>query len=201
MTASIIASGLQDFIDYTRALPGLVAEAAYFAVNDTARAAVPQISKEMRRQVAFPKGYLNKDRLGLRKKATRVNLEAKISGRDRPTSLARFAEGATPENSRKQPLILQVKPGKKIVLNRPSAKTKAFIVRLNNGNLGLAVRLAKGDVLKNSDKAKRLDNNVYLLYGPSVDQVMQGVAGDETADILELLDRNFNRQFQRIARG
>jgi hypothetical protein len=74
----------------------------------------------------------------------------------------------------------------------------AFLVNLRNGNTGLAVRLKDGETLQKSDKAVRLDNNLYLLYGPSVDQVMAGVADEVTPDILDNLRKKFLRQFGRV---
>lgn len=196
MTVGIVASGLADLASYYEKLPEATVEAAFLAINDSARDAVPAISRRMLTQVAFPRGYLDKDKLGVRRKATRNSLEATISGRDRPTSLARFARGATVANSRGKPLFVQVKPGSTIKLK------KAFLVNLKNGNTGLAVRLKPGDRLQNSEKAVRLDNNVYLLYGPSVDQVMRGVAEEETPNIIANISKKFLRQFGRVtARG
>lgn len=207
MTATIVASGLDEFARFFESVPDLAKEAAFFAVNDTSRDTIPLLKRTMRTQINFPSKYLNAERLSVRRRATRASLEATISGRDRPTSLARFAEGATPENSRRAPIIVQIKPGKKKVLNKPGAKVKAFLVRLRNNNVGLAVRLPKGQTLKNSQGAipltrgKRPDENVYLLYGPSVDQVLQGVIPESTDEITAMLQKNFLRQFNRLSNG
>lgn len=198
MTAVVIARGLQDFSRFIDALPELATEAAYLAINDTSRDAVPLIKSEMRKQINFPNGYLNKQRLDVRRKATRVTLEAVISGRDRPTSLARFAEGATPENSRRRPIFVRVHAGQQKRLQ------KAFIVRLKNNNLGLAIRLPKGQEPDRAYKPVELTRGgkgqgAWLLYGPSVDQVMQGVSGDVGDRISEALAANFLRQFSRVS--
>lgn len=196
MTAFIVANGLNDFLKFAEALPEIANEAAFLAVNDTARDTTPAIAQEMRKQIAFPPNYLNKDRLGIRKKANRQNLEAVISGRDRPTSLARFApRGATPLSTKGKPLRLMVKPGQPVTLK------KAFLVNLRNGNTGLAVRLKKGETMQFTEKAVRLADNLYLLYGPSVDQVLQSISIDQAPDIMDRLNRNFLRQFARLSRG
>lgn len=195
MTAGIISRGLDNFAEFFRELPDLAIEAAYLAVNDSADAAVPKLKKTIGTQIAFPRGYLGKERLGVRRKATRATLEAVISGRDRPTSVARFAEGATPENSRKRPIIVKVKPGKTVALK------KAFLVRLKNNNIGLAIRLPSGQRPKDAYKPVQLANNVYLLYGPSVDQVLKGVIDESDVQIGDMLSRNFLRQFTRLSRG
>lgn len=195
MTAGIISRGLDDFAEFFRQLPDIATEAAFLAVNDSAESAVPMFKRTMTSQVSFPKGYLSKERLGVRRKATRATLEAVISGRDRPTSLARFAEGATPENSRKRPIIVKIKPGKTVALK------KSFLVRLKNNNIGLAIRLPSGQRPKNAYKPVQLANNVYLLYGPSVDQILQGAIDESDVQIGDMLSRNFVRQFTRLSRG
>ena len=55
--------------------------------------------------------------------------------------------------------------------------------------------------LSNSSAAKLLSNNVYLLYGPSVDQVFRSVADDKTPKILSDVTAEFLRQFARLSRG
>lgn len=201
MSASIVATGLKEALDFFDEFPEITTSAAVLAVNDSARDTVPAMRRKMLKQIAFPRDYLNADRLGIRKKASRGSIEAVISGRDRPTSLARFAEGATPENSRGRPIFLKVKPGQVRKLVRSDGKPGAFLVRLRNNNIGLAVRLPPGQSLENSQKAVQLSDNVYLLYGPSVDQVLKDVAEEETPDIGRRLTNNFFRQFTRLSRG
>jgi hypothetical protein len=192
VSATVISAGFDELIRYFEALPDATEEAMMLAINEEARNLVPALKRKMFAQVSFPKEYLNNQRLGVRSKATRKSLEAIVSGRDRPTSLARFAPGATVANSRRKPLFVQVKPGVTRKLKN------AFLVNLRNGNTGLAVRLKDGETLQKSDKAVRLDNNLYLLYGPSVDQVMAGVADEVTPDILDNLRKKFLRQFGRV---
>lgn len=195
MSASIVAKALPDIARYFEALPDVTLDAAVLAINDTANQSLPSMSRKMRAQIAFPAGYLSAERFGIRRKASRATLEAIISGRDRPTSLARFASGATPENSRGRKIFVKVKPGQTQTLD------KAFLVRLKNNNIGLAVRLRPGQRLRNSEKAVRLENNVYLLYGPSVDQVLQDVSAQELPLIADRGGKNFLRQFARLTRG
>ncbi len=203
MTAVILAAGLKEFARFAEQLPDIAEAAAVFAVNDTSRDAVPLIKRHMRAQINFPSNYLNSERLGIRRKATRANIEAVISGRDRPTSLARFAEGATPQkrNTPKRPIFVKVKTGKTVRLD------KAFMLTLRNGNLGLAIRLPKGQEPDRAYKPVQLTRGggkaqgAWLLYGPSVDQVMQGVASEVQGDIGSTLSRNFLRHFSRLSSG
>lgn len=80
---------------------------------------------------------------------------------------------------------------------------RAFLVRLRGApdgfNTGLAVRLRPGESLRASRAARRLDNNVYLLYGPSVDQIFRSVAVEQSEPVLLDLEIEFRRQFIRLS--
>lgn len=201
MTATILSAGLREAAQFIQDVPDLFVEAAYFAVGDTSRQAVPLIKRKIRSQVKFPSNYLNQDRLNVRRKATRVTLESVISARDRPTSLARFAPGATIANSRGRPIIVQVKTG-----GGATTLRRAFLVSLRNGNTGLAIRLPKGTRPDNAYKPVELTRGggkgegAWLLYGPSVDQVMKGVVTETTEEIQDSLNRNFFRHITRLVR-
>lgn len=198
MTVSVIADALADAARFFEQMPEVAERAAALAINSVAvRSSLPEARREMRKQIDFPKGYLEQsDRLYLSKRASKGNLQAVIRGRDRPTSLARFrVPGQTPQNTRGKPLRLQVKPGKTVTVN------KAFLVTLRGGNTGLAVRLKNGQTLRNSDRAIYLGNNVYLLYGPSVEQVFQSVASDIAPKTIDDVADEFLRQFARLTNG
>jgi hypothetical protein len=79
----------------------------------------------------------------------------------------------------------------------------SFGVRLGlrNGNTGLAVRLKPGEKIKGSTGAVQMAENLYLLYGPSVDQVFRGVAEDRSGDLMNMVSSKFLRQFARLSRG
>lgn len=193
MTVDVDVSVLQEMQRYFDALPEVAEKAAAMALNDVSgRYAMARLQGQMEAEVNFPNGYL-KSRMSVSKKASRGSLEAIISGRDRPTSLARFAAaGLTPKMTRVGGIRVQVKRGQTVHMRR------AFLVRLRNNNIGLAVRLREGDQLAKSSAAVELGNNVYLLYGPSVDQVMQGVSNDQAPDIANEITNQFLRQFSRL---
>lgn len=193
MSALISKKGFAGLESYFENFADDAETAAVLAINQIAtRSGLNPIKAQMRKEVAFPNGYLEDGRLAVTRKATKGSLEAVIRGRDRATSLARFAPGQTPSNTRRRGVRVTVAPGQTRVLK------KAFLVNLRNGNLGLAVRLKPGESLRNSDKAVRLANNVFLLYGPSVDQVFSGVAEKQLPVIDADLRSEFLRQFARL---
>lgn len=196
MSLKMFAKGLSDVSRYFDELPDIAEKSAVLAVNQVASGiALTTLRGEMRKQVNFPKGYLESDRLGLRKKASLNNPEAIIRGRDRPTLLSRFAEGQNESNTRGRGVRVSVKKGRTSILK------KAFMLRLKNGNLGLAVRVKDGESLTNTTGAKLLSDNVYLLYGPSVDQVFGDVVDIATPVIGLEITRQFLRQFARLSHG
>ena len=189
-------SGLEDM----EALRKSIRLDAARALNTAAERGRTLGARAIRDEVNFPAAYLTpgQKRLYVAKKATRTDLEARIRARSRPTSLARFTTGSTAIN--KAGVSVTVQPGKARYMKR------AFLVRLKAGagsietrsNLGLAVRLKAGETLRNKNQVRRLDSGLYLLYGPSVDQVFRardgsGVAEDIAPEIADILETEFLR--------
>jgi len=169
------------------------------AVNKATRDGRAKSARFIREQVNFPARYLSPGgkRLVVGKPATLAKAESKIIARTRATSLARFVSG-TPR--RGDPVRVEVSPGKARYLRN------AFLVKLPAGsqpvdtkfNLGLAIRLGPNETLRNKVSARKLTKGLYLLYGPSVDQVFldnsgDGVARDVEPSIMDNLEDEFLR--------
>lgn len=199
MSYLIHSEQLKGMYTYFEQAPEIAKLSASLALNQVAeRKALPLLRKAIGSQIAFPTGYLDSpDRLRISRKASPNRLETVITGRDRPTSLARFAPGQTPEGSRGKSLTVQVKHG------RAKRLAKAFLIRLRNDNIGLAIRLKQGETVRNKNdvKAVSMGKGLYLLYGPSVDQVMKTVATEAVAPVGDLMVDEFYRQFARLSRG
>lgn len=198
MSVEISANLFDELDDYFERMPGVADHAAQLAINDTARGAAMQLARQqMMEEINFTPAYL-KERLSIEKYAKRNDLEAIISGRDRPTSLARFATNA--RAGQRGNIRVEVEKGSTKVLK------KAFILNLKSGNLGLAIRLAPGEKLMNKNlpvdvNYSTLGNGVVLLYGPSVDQVFRGVASDIQPEVADAAVTEFFRQFARLSNG
>ncbi len=173
------------------------------SINKTADRARTLASQDIREQVAFPASYLapSAKRLFVSTKATKTNpFEAVISGRDRPTSLARFTKQkslAGGQRHRGGQIDVSVKPGVRRYIKR------AFLITLNNSNVGLAVR-TEGGPPKNAYAPKEIGKNLWLLYGPSVDQVLSaasngsGIYEEISPETLDFLNDEFNRQLELL---
>ena len=171
------------------------------AINETARHGRSKIADDIHDQVNFPAGYLKPStgRLTVAQQATKAKLEARIRARGAPTSLARFSVG-NPKPSSRGGVHVMVHPGKARFMRR------AFVMKLRSGsadietkfNLGLAIRLRPGETLQNKLPARRMEKGLYLLYGPSVDQVFRardgsGVANEKAPQLASELEREFLR--------
>lgn len=195
-------NALQALGDFLDAAPSITPRAASLAMNTIIpRKGLVRYKKQIRTQVGFPGGYLDEgDRFGVTKLTSPDDLEAIITARQRPTSLARFSTGG---GVGQEGLAVKVKPGRSVRLKR------AFTVRLRAGtaldndnfNLGLAVRIPGGQFRNKKDTGRmvHLAKDVFLLYGPSVDQVFRSVSETETPAVLNEIETEFYRQFARLS--
>ena len=70
-----------------------------------------------------------------------------------------------------------------------------------NANIGLAVRLGKDESIRNKHQMVQVSGSLYLLYGPSVDQVFRDVRYEVQAPIGDVLESSFLRNYGRLSRG
>lgn len=177
-------------------LPQDILLAATRAINKTTDRTRAESARLMRLQVNFPARYLSGQdgHLRISQRATTGKLEGKILGRHRATSLARFSSGSIGGNP-KSGVTVSVKPGSSRVMRR------AFLMKLRAGtdsidtrsNLGLAIRLRPGETIHNKRNMVKVKTGLYLLYGPSVDQVFRSVADDVAPGAADFLEGEFTR--------
>lgn len=205
----ITSNGINEIEEYFRRAPEATSNAARMAINTITKGkGLTALKDAMLDDIAFPSGYLDAhDRLKVSKLARNDDLEAVITGRQRATSLARFASGSVSSKGEASAgVMVHVSRGRTQMLR------KAWLVRLKAGasldddnfNVGLAVRLAPGEKINNKRTAHKswlVKGQVALLYGPSVDQVFANVADDVMPDISNMVASEFYRQFARLSRG
>lgn len=207
MDYAVVIEGLRD-IDLEGA-PKRVKRAASRAVNHALRRTRTQAAREMREQIAWKARYLTgagSGKLQIRESASPDNLQGRIRGTDRPTSLARFMSGS--RRPGRAGVTVRVKPGSSKKMKR------AFVMGLKNENVGLAIRLREGESIENKkvmlraaysrgprrQRANRRasEYNIYLLYGPSVDQVFTTVREDMDEFALAEMETEFLRLIERV---
>ncbi|ALA45449.1 hypothetical protein ADP64_000021 [Achromobacter phage phiAxp-2] len=202
----VAVEGYADALRQIQDLDGAVSQSARQAVNRTIDWARTRSAEEIMRQVNFGKEYLTgrDGRLQVRKKARGDDLEAVLVGRQRATSLARFTDTRDPGVTRREGGVrVEVKPGSEKFMKR------AFLMRLRAGsqltdtkyNLGLAIRLRPGEKLANKTRIQQINTNLFLLYGPSVDQVFRTVAPEIAPRVESYLETEFLRLLEVQRRG
>jgi hypothetical protein len=201
MSIDIDSSGVQDLEHLFEKFPVIARQAMSIALNETARGpALKAAKRNIMQQINFPEGYLD-TRVEFKKAATPYNLEARIVGRDRPTSLARFTPPGTPVGPRGR--AGAVSRGLTVTVKRGASRRipQGFLVNLRNSNIGLAIRLKPGETVRGVQRFNpvRLFPNVYLLYGPSVDQVLTDVGDQIAEEVTSDIAEEFNRQFARLS--
>ena len=192
-TYVVAVQGIAQAAGSVKDIPAEIRTAAKLAVNATARRTRTSAAKQILAQVNFGASYLNEnDRFTISQFATQNDLTAKITGRQRPTSLARFASG---QLGGRDGVTVEVAPG-----NTRRSK-RMFLIKLRSGNanietkfnMGLAIRLRKGERIQDKKKMVQLGHNLYLLYGPSIDQVFAQVADASAPEASQFLEQEFNR--------
>lgn len=181
-------------VDLDGDIPPTVRKAAMRAVNYATGKARTSASKKIRQSLNLPARYLTgaEGRLSATK-ATADNLEGVITGRRRATSLAQYSSGG----SRSRGARVTVKPGVARYLKR------GFLLKLRSGtdgsmgNRGLALR-TDGAPPSAAFRPKKINDHLYLLYGPSVDTAFRRVIEPLTPDIEDDLATEFYRQLALV---
>ena len=180
-------------------------KAAILAINQTTkREALSRVRRDMRQQVNFKANYLNsKEHTGVAYMARKGSLRAAIYARDQPTMLNRFRPNpnSVPTRTKRgknKGVTVRVKP------NSTKVMKGAFVHQFNGSkNIGVLLR-TKGGV---SDPPKGINAGggryiasmrAWLLYAPSIDQVMWDTAARNRDNIATYLKAEFLRQFARL---
>lgn len=190
---------------YFRSLPQIANESASISLNSVMgqNGSGMKLLRHMTEQeVNFPPGYVDDEKIKTLRYARPDDLTVHVQARKRATSLARFATSKIPAAT-----VAERKQGVTVAVHRGRQKTirSGFLVRLKRGasltednyNLGLAVRLKDGETIKNKKQVKQGNlKGLYLLYGPSVEQIVGEVVTENEEPILNLIAVEFVRQVQ-----
>ena len=197
--------GLLEYEKLLKQLGSAVEPSAAEAINESAVFARRLGSQEIRRRINFTAKYLDGGRLAITQRAAGARLEAVITGRDRATSLARFARGTPRFGRQRTPPRVSVKAG-----GGATPIRGAFFMRLRKGNsvitaenanIGIAIRLREGERVKNKNEMVPIGGSLYLLYGPSVGQVYRTVAEKSSDQVSAHLAARFAHHLGRRVRG
>lgn len=146
-------------------------EAILHAVNDAGRWAHHEAHKRVSKDLNWPAGYINQQRLKFR--PARGNFKigaggaAVITARSRPTVISRF-NGMTVKGPDGKNFGVKVE----VTRGKPKTIRKAFM-RTMNGNALVLIRDYSYREMPNIKASKYVWNGLVTLYGPSVDQVFR----------------------------
>ena len=203
MTVDVTFRGLDDVRKRVAGIPETVDRASAFAINEATRFGQAESSRRIREQVAFSASYIGSaedpnSRLRVSKRANAGDLVGVIAGRTRPTSLAQFVQGAFKRN---RPVRVKVSAtrGAQTIANAFPMKLRrgTGVYDPQNSNTGLAIRLGKDEKVRNKNQMVQDSGSLYLLYGPSVDQVFRDVRIDVREPVADVLESSFIRNFAR----
>lgn len=196
---AVFVEGLTD-LDFTKGADERIKRAASAAINSMARKYRTRAARDIRDQVNLPARLVSPRKgLTISRTANRNDLQARITASGNPTSLARFTSG-TPRIG-KAGVTVEVQPGKARFMRRvfPLRLPQGNVLTETKFNLGLAIRLRPGERLENKTSARRVSNGLYLLYGPSVDQVFRAADGDGVAnDLVPEIETDLSAEFLRL---
>lgn len=209
---ALVINGLEH-LDSIEDIPRDIIRSARIAVNEAATRGRTAIGRQVLSEVNFPADYVapRNKRLHVTKRANNSDLESVITARSRPTSLARFALSNNPGRGKDGVRVKVARHGAvRTIGGKNSKEMSAFLIRLRSGsaltdtkhNLGLAVRTKNGQPPKSAHKPAPLGNGLWLLYGPSVSQIVYsernrgGAATELTPDIQQMLEDEFWRQME-----
>lgn len=200
MIGAVQTKNIKGVEDYFKRKPEIAAQSLVLAINDSARKARTLAIDEIRSQVNLTRRYVE-DRLNVSQFANANRLEAVVQGRQRATSLNRFDAKPLGRKGSRGGVRVRVKAGGAGVNMK-----RAFLIKLAQGrstadgsNTGVAIRLKQGESFENKKSYSKSDPGLYLLYGPSVQQVFTSVRGDIEPDVSDFLESEFTRQFKRLS--
>jgi hypothetical protein len=185
---TIARTGLENLDAYVRRFGDNANRAASMTLNDTARLARARLKAQMQVEIRLTESAFTGKRLYVAEYANPTRLQATVRGDKQGYSLSRFSVDK-PVRLARSPL-LQIKLGGESV-----RVDRGFFLPAPNGALGLAVR-TKGPLTKG--KGRKVGKNLYILFGPSPDQMMKRLAPALVPSIQQHVRAEFNRQIARL---
>ena len=204
MAESINFRGIKDFEKRLEEAETKTLRAASSALNKGADYLRKRGVEEVVKQVSLTRPYARKNlTVTERAQPKHGRLSSTVTGRKRPTSLLRF-DGV--DLGRGKGVSVNVAGRRRVIRRGFPMKLKG---RGGQGeNVGLAIRLPKNDRIKNKRIVRKplfkdKDTGIWLLYGPSVDQIfrnatrpMQGFPDKVMPDTYEVIQKEFERAFR-----
>lgn len=193
---SVKTQGIEAFSRLSSRFADNANKAASLAINDIARLERTLAKRQMQAEVNVPPATFEGKNFAVTKFANPRDLEAVISAARRPLNLSRFITSRTPKLGAggRKGIEVQVKKGgaKRVIPG-------SFLIPGPSGGFGLALR--SKTPLRASRAARQIRPGLYILSGPSVNQMFGIIAPRRERPAADALERQFLRQFERLQRG
>lgn len=192
----VTTGGIEAFARMLGRFEGTAKQAASLAINDVARQERTLAKRQMQAEINVPPSTFEGKRFAVAQFANPDNLEAVITAQRRPLNLSRFITSRTPKAGKggRKGLELQVKKG-----GSARVLPGSFLIPGPSGGFGLAIRSKVP--LRKSRAARQIRPGLYILSGPSVNQMFGIIAPRREKPAAGTLEREFLRQFERLQRG
>lgn len=197
----ISSAGIQGLATFVARTPEVAAEAAKLAVGDAAEWGRNLSKREMVSAVNLPADALAGRRFRISQRPTTANPEAVISADNNPLGLSRFVVGAKAPGTAHPQVRIKVGGATRSFSSPESRGTYSFLIPTPGGANGVGLAIRTKGPLKNSSAARKIGRDLYLLSGPSVNQMFGQLMPTLVPRIEAKLQTEFARQYERLIRG
>lgn len=197
----ISSTGIKGLAEFVARTPEVAREAAKLAVGDTAEWGRNLAKREMKAAVNLPEDALAARRFRIAQRPTNAHPEAVLSADNNPLGLSRFVVGQKAKGT-PHPKVRILVGGATKSFSSPDRKgTYSFLIPTPGGadGVGLAVRTKRP--LQKSQAARKIGPDLYLLSGPSVNQMFGQMIPALVPRIEAKMQTEFARQYERLIRG
>lgn len=195
--AAVDIEGLEGFV---RRMPDVARQAQALAISDTAEWARNLAKREFLASVNLPDDAVIARRFRVSQRATVARPESTITADRNPLGLSRFVVG--PKKAGTPHPRTQVRVGGSVkTWSQPGGDNYAFLIPTPNGAAGVGLAIRTKEPLRNSRAARKIGRDLYLLYGPSVDQMFGQMIPALIPRVRAKATAEFNRQIERLTRG
>ncbi len=191
----VAGKGIDSLTRYIERLGDGANKAAVMAVNDTAEWARVRIKRQMQTEIQLGESAFANRQFYVSRRANTADLQAILTASRQPYSLSRFKVGEPEFGPKAGPVKVRIKTG-----GSTQTLKRAFYVRAPNGAVGVAVR-SKTPLDKSRGARRIKGTDVFVLFGPSPDQLMRRIAPASVPAVETYLNREFSRQIVRVING
>lgn len=197
----ISSAGIQGLAEFVARTPEVAAEAAKLAVGDAAEWGRNLSKREMVSAVNLPADALAGRRFRISQRPTTANPEAVISADNNPLGLSRFVVSQKARGAA-HPKVRILVGGATESFSDPDIKgSYSFLIPTPGGADGVGLALRTKEPLRNSRAARKIGRDLYLLSGPSVNQMFGQLMPTIVPRVEAKLQTEFARQYERLIRG